>query len=144
MSIQRDNPYANSNFVVDVGRGELTGFCEVSLPDAGVEVIEYREGADKQSASRKLPGRVRYGNLVLRRGVTGATDLYEWWKAIREGGIDRRNVTIVLRNEAGDAVLTWRVRNAWPVRYGSSQLRGDGNEVVVETLELTHEGVELE
>ena len=144
MATKRDNPYGNFNFVVDLGGGETGGFSEVTLPEAAVDVIEYREGADKHSAVRKLPGRVRYGNLVLRRGVTGATDLYDWWRAVRDGGLDRRNVTVVLQNDAREPVLAWRVRNAWPVRYACSPLRGDGAEVVVETLELAHEGVELE
>ena len=70
-------PYRDFNFRVEIdGIGE-SQFSEVSIPEAEITVVEYREGADKSSATRKLPGRVRYGNLVLKRGVTGDLALWE-------------------------------------------------------------------
>jgi phage tail-like protein len=142
--VQRDNPYPNHNFSVDIGRGDNTWFSEVELPAGEVEVIEYREGADKTSAARKLPGRVRYGNAVLRRGISGRTELFEWWKAVRDGTIDRRTVVITLHDEQQQPVQRWVLRNAWPAKYEASDLNAKGNEVMVETLELAVEGIELE
>ncbi len=55
------------------------------MPDASIDVIEYREGTDAGSGSRKLPGRVRYGNVTLRRGVSSDLDLYRWFDEIRGG-----------------------------------------------------------
>ena len=57
---------------------------------AEAEVIEYREGADKLSSSRKLPGRVRYPNVTLRRGLTTSRDLWNWWLTVRDGTLQRR------------------------------------------------------
>ena len=144
MAVQRDNPYANFNFVVDAGLGEEIAFAEVELPGAEIETIEYREGADRTNASRKLPGRVRYGNLVLRRGVSGNLALWEWFKAAREGEIVRRDVTVTLLNEKREPVQQWRFRDAWPTKYDPSDLNAKGNEVVIELLELAVEAVELE
>jgi len=144
MPVQRDDPYSNFNFVVEVGGDVVAGFSEVHLPEGQLDVIEYREGGDKTSAARKLPGRVNYGNVVLERGVAGGTDLYDWFKAVRDGTFDRRDVAITLLDEARNPVARWKVSRAWPARYGFAPLRGLGHQTLVETLELAHEGFELE
>jgi phage tail-like protein len=144
VAVQRDNPYANYNFSVDIGLGDNTWFAEVEIPAGEIEVIEYREGADRTSATRKLPGRVSYGNVVLRRGISGRTELFEWWKAVRDGTIDRRNVVITLHDEQQNPVQRWLLRNAWPTKYDPSDLKAKGNEIALETLELAVEGLELD
>ena len=144
MPVRRDNPYANFNFVVELGGEEAGGFSEVDLPSGEIEVIEYREGADRVSSARKLPGRVTYPNVVLKRGVAGRLELFDWWKAVRDGSLDRRNVSITLLDEARNAVQRWVLRNAWPAKLDYSRLDARGNEVAIETLELAHEGFETE
>ena len=144
MPVRRDNPYANFNFVVELGGEEAGGFSEVDLPSGEIEVIEYREGADKVSAARKLPGRVKYPNVVLERGLAGRLELFDWWKAVRDGSLDRRNVTITLLDEARSPVQRWMLRNAWPTKLAYSRLDARANEVAIETLELAHEGFETE
>ena len=144
MAVQRDNPYTNFNFVVDIGAGEDLGFSEVDLPEGEIEVIEYREGSDPVSTARKLPGLAKYSNVVLKRGITGRMELFEWWKSVRDGTPDRRNVTITLLDEQRNPVQRWQLRNAWPAKLDYSRLQALGNEVAIETLELAHEGFELE
>ena len=144
MAVQRDNPYANYNFAVDIGGGAEIEFAVVEIPSAEIEAIEYREGGDRTSAARKLPGRVRYGNVVLRRGISGRLDLWEWFKAVRDGQPARRDVTITLLDEQRQPVQRWLLRGAWPVKYDPTDLNGKGNEVLIETLELAVEGIELE
>jgi len=144
VAVKRDNPYANYNFVVDLGQGDEAGFSEAELPEGAIEAIEYREGNDKVSSSRKLPGRVSYPNVVLKRGLAGGLELFDWWKSVRDGPPDRRNVTITLLDEQQTPVQRWRLRNAWPAKLQSVSLNALGNDVVIETLELAHEGFEIE
>ena len=144
MAVQRDNPYPNFNFTVDIGVGEELGFSEIDLPSGEIEVIEYREGGDRVNAARKLPGLAKYTNVTLRRGITGRTDLFEWWKTVRDGQVQRRDVTITLLDEQRQPVLRWLLRNAWPVKIEAPALNATGNEVAIETLELAHEGLEIE
>lgn len=144
MAVQRDNPYPNHNFAVDIGLGDNTWFSEVELPAAELDVIEYREGGDKTSAARKLPGRVRYGNAVLRRGISGRLELWEWFKAVRDGQLQRRDVAITLHDEQHNPVQRWLLRDAWPAKYESSDLNAKGNEVVIETIELAVESIDVE
>jgi phage tail-like protein len=150
MAVQRDHPYGNFNFLVDLGGGDTegsqAGFSEIVLPDAEISVIEYRNGGDKESGSIKLPGRQHYGNVILKRGVTGALNLYQWWNAIRNGDASaRRTVSIMLQNEdRGAIVMTWKLLRAWPAKYTGPHLLGKGNDVAIETLELAFERLELE
>jgi phage tail-like protein len=144
MPVRRDNPYANFNFVVEIDGVEAGSFSEVELPTGEIEVIEYREGTDTVSSARKLPGRVKYTNVVLERGISGRTELFQWWKSVRDGASDRRNIAIVLLDEARTPVQRWLLRNAWPTKLSYSRLDGLGNEIAIETLELAHEGFDTE
>jgi phage tail-like protein len=136
-------PYRNFNFQVEI-EGIEAGFAEVVVPDAEIEVVEYREGTDKVSSTRKLPGRVRYGDVVLRRGVTNALDLYAWFDAVRDGNLVRRDVTIVLLDAERAPVRRWRLSRAYPIKYTGPTLSAKGNEVVIEEVVLSCEGLEIE
>ena len=144
MAIQRDNPYPNFNFVVDIGLGDAIGFSEVDLPAGEIEVIEYREGNEVAPRARKLPGLTKYSNVTLKRGVTGNLELFEWWQAIVDGQLLRRKVVITLLDEQRQPVQRWVLRDAWPAKLDYSTLNALANEVVIETLELAHEGFEIE
>jgi phage tail-like protein len=150
MAVERENPYPEYNFLVSLGSDDpqavRAGFMEVCLPEIEVQVIEYRQGNERQSQSRKLPGRVTYGDLVLKRGVIGALDLYEWLVQVVNGDPNsRRNVQIQLLNEdRSEVVLTWKLRSAWPKKYQFSGLDAQGQSVVIETLTLAVESMEIE
>lgn len=145
MAVQRGDPYLNYNFVVDLGGGVPAAFAEVTLPTVRFDVIEYRNGADRVTHTRKLPGRAHYGNVVLRRGLIGDLSLYEWVRQVRDQGLlAARNVTVQLLGEDRQPVLAWRIFNAWPARYVGPTLAGKGNEVAIEELELACDRLELE
>lgn len=144
MPQRRDDPYPDFNFRLELEGLEVAGFSEVRLPEGRIESIAYREGTDTTSAARLLPGRVEYGRLVLRRGFAGDATLFQWWQEVLQGNLERRNVAVVLLDEQRQEVARWLLRRAWPAKWGGPELRGLGNEVVIETLELAHEGIELE
>jgi phage tail-like protein len=139
-----DEPYRNFNFRVDFGGVEL-GFEEVHLPAVRVEVVEYRTGVDKPLSTRKLPGREVTGNLVLRRGIDHDLALWTWFDRVRNGTPDRRDVLVSLLSTDHTAVVrSWKIHGAWPVAYESSELDAQGHDVVIETLELACERLEIE
>jgi phage tail-like protein len=137
-------PFRNFNFRVEIDGLPEVQFREVVIPATRIEVVEYREGGDPLSATRKLPGRFDTGNVVLRRGIDLDLALWQWFRATREGDLDRRNVSIVLLDAERREVRRWRVERAWPAAYAFSPLHGHGNEVVIETLELACERVDVE
>ena len=149
MAILRDVPYGNQHFRVDLGdggEGPAAGFSQVVLPDISIDVIEYRNGNDRESGTRKLPGRARYDNAILRRGIIGSLNLYEWINQVRNGDANAaRNVTIALLSEDLTAVVfTWRLLRAWPVKYTFGDLNAKGTDVAIEELVLAYERLEIE
>ncbi len=148
MAVVRDLPYGNQHFRVDLGAGPQAAvvFAEVVMPDISIDVIEYRTGAAKDSGVQKLPGLARYGNVTLRRGITGALDLYNWIDQVRSGNVNaRRTVTITLLSEdLSTVVLTWKLVRAWPVKYSFCSLDAKGSDVAIEELVLAHERLEME
>ena len=145
MAVQRDNPYPNHNFEVSIVgvTDDNLGFSEVELPSGEIKVLEYREGRDPTTV-RKLAGLVTYPNATLKRGINGYLELYNWWKSARDGNIQRADVSIKLLDEQHQEVMRWNLRRAWPVKIEAGPLNAQGNEVAIETLELAHEGFELE
>ena len=143
MPQRRDDPYLNFNFRLELDGLEVAGFRDAELPEARIEAVAYREGTDRTSAARLLPGRVEFGPVVLRRGFSGDPVLFEWWREVAEGNLARRNVVIILLDEQRQEVARWILRRAWPSKWVGPQLHALGNEVAIETLELAHEGIEL-
>lgn len=149
MAVLSDLPYGNQHFSVDFGDGAVgpaTNFSEVVLPDISIGVIEYRDGSDKQAATQKLPGLTRYDNAILRRGIIGSLNLYEWINQVRNGDQGfRRTVTInLLSEDLTQVVLTWKLFRAWPAKYSFGDLNAKGTDVAIEELVLTYERLEME
>lgn len=144
MAVQRDAPYPGFDFQVDFGDA-VAGFQEVTGLGADIGVIEYRNGNDRERVLRKLPGLRTFTPIVLRRGITGDLSIWEWFdSAGRTGEVQRRDVTIDLLNEAHEPVLSWRVSNAWVSSWSGPSLDASRNSVAIETIELTHEGLDLQ
>jgi phage tail-like protein len=144
MAGARRDPFKNYSFLVEIDGIASSAFKSVSGLAAEAEVIEYREGSDPISSSRKLPGRVRYPNVRLSRGLTKSRDLWDWWETVVNGTVERRDVAIVLLDDSRNAVLRWVLRDAWIARFEApADLDATGNEVAIETIELAHEGFRL-
>ena len=149
MATLRDVPYGNQHFRVDLGdgaEGPAAGFCQVVLPDISIDVIEYRNGNDRESGTHKLPGLARYDNVILRRGIIGSLNLYEWINQVRNGDASAaRTVTIALLSEDLTAVvLTWKLLRARPIKYSFGDLNAKGSDVAIEELVLAYERLEME
>ncbi|MGM0621101.1 MAG: phage tail protein [Bacteroidota bacterium] len=134
-------PLVKFHFQVEWG-GTKIGFTEVSGLDVESEVVEYREGANLEFSKIKMPGMQKFSNITLKRG-TFATDneYFNWWNTVKLNTIERRDITISLLNEEHEPVVTWKVKNAWPAKIQSTDLKADGNEVAIESMEIVHEGL---
>jgi phage tail-like protein len=136
-------PLAKFHFSVE-GVGERIGFTEVTGLDIQVEPIEYREGSAKEFSKIKMPGMPKYSNLTLKRGtVLADSDFYKWLTKVQALDVDRRDLTINLLNENHEPVMTWKVISSFPIKVQASDLKADGNEVAIETIEVAHEGLSL-
>ena len=150
MAVQREQPYHQFNFLVDLGTGSTEG------PDAGfqecgpigmeVSVVEYRNGNYKENDVRKLTGLCKCPDVTLKRGIIGSLTLYEWLNQIRNGDQQGlRTVTIQLQNEDHTAVvLTWRLLRARIIKHTSGPLNAQSSGVAIEEMVLAYERLEME
>lgn len=139
---QRTDPYRNYRFRVVIDGIQIASFSDASVPDISVDTVGYREGTDAPY-ERKLSGLVKYGNISLKKGLTDSLDLYNWHQQVVQKGAAgaRKNLSLILIDEAGDDKAQWDVVEAWPIKYDPSDFSAKGNDVMVETLELVHEGI---
>ena len=137
-------PLVKFHFQVEWG-GTKIGFTEVSGLDVESEVVEYRDGANREYSKLKMPGMQKYDNITLKRGTFKSDNEYfNWWNTVQLNTIERRDITISLLNEEHEPVVTWKVKNAWPTKVQSTDLKADGNEVAIESMELVHEGLSIQ
>lgn len=134
-------PIPKFHFQVEWGGSNLA-FTEVSGLDIETEVIEYRDGLSPEYNKIKMPGMRKFSNITLKRGTyKGDNQFYEWLNTTALNTIERRDLTISLLDETHSPVIVWKIKNAFPVKFQSTDLKADGNEVAIETLELAHEGL---
>ncbi|MBD8489276.1 phage tail protein [Echinicola sp. CAU 1574] len=139
-----DYPLAKFHFSVDWG-GTKIGFTEVSGLDVETEVIEYRDGAMPEYSKKKMPGMQKFANITMKRGTFKSDNEYfAWWNTVKLNTIERRDITIKLLDEEHNPVVVWKVKNAWPTKVQSTDLKGDGNETAIESIELVHEGLMIQ
>ena len=137
-------PLPNFHFLVEWG-GTRIGFTEVSGLSIENEVIEYREGNSPEYSKIKMPGMQKFGNITLRRGTFRSdNEFYQWFNTISLNTVERRDIIINLLNEEHEPVISWKVKNAWPVKVQSTDLKSDASEAALETLELAHEGLVIQ
>jgi phage tail-like protein len=139
-SPQRNDPYKAFNFLVEIDGIARAAFSEVSGLESETAVIEYRAGGE--NVVRKLPGLTKFGNIVLRRGVTQDAELWDWRKNVVDGNVDRRNGSIALLDDQRNEVVRWNFRSGWICKWEGPTFNAKANEVAIETIEIAHEGLE--
>lgn len=133
-------PLPKFHFKVEWG-GTQISFSEVSGLAMEIAVIEHREGSSPDQSPIKMPGLRKFSNITFKRGVKKAdNDFFNWINTAHLNTVERRDIVISLLNESHEPVTVWKVRNAWPCKYEVGALNACGNEVLIETLELAHDG----
>lgn len=137
----RKDPYRQFRFRVEIDGITQAGFSECAFADTTTDPVEYREGTDP-TVFRKLSGLTKYGNITLKWGITDSMDLYKWRQQVIDTGAEgaRKNMSIIMVDEAGADKARWDIVQAWPSKYDPPDFSAKGNEVAIETLEIVHEG----
>jgi len=134
----RVDPYRGFNFLVEIDGITQAGFQEVSGLDASTDAVDYREGTDPNHV-RKLTGLNKYSPIILKRGITDSDELWKWRQTVIDGKTERKNGSIVLRDETGAEKIRWNFSNGWPTKWTGPGFNATSTAVAVETLEITHE-----
>lgn len=139
------NPLVSFLFSLEI-EGKATGFfTEVSGLGSEHEIIENKlTDENGKPFIQKIPGRLKWQDLTLKRGVTENMDIWDWRKEVEDGDISdaRTNGSVVLFDQEGGEVARWNFERAWPVKVTGPQIKADSNEIAIEELVLTYEFIE--
>src|SRR5690242_13129532 len=95
----RKDPYVGYNFRLEIDSTSVAGFSECSGLTFDTDMVEYREGNEQRLSVRKLTGLRKFASISLKRGHTDNKDLWNWYKDILNGIVQRRNGAVVLQDE---------------------------------------------
>ncbi len=150
IEMRRRDPHLGLRFWIQLGQIEVAGFRECTGLEIKTETVDYNEGGLNNYAHR-LPVRVGYSNITLKRGMDFGLDLFNWYYAASLGMIKRQNISIVLYSNSvlrgendqlvREIVQRWDLQNAFPCRWSGPELNAERGAIAIETLEIAHEGL---
>lgn len=137
-------PVPKFHFQVKWDDAEIA-FQEVSGLDIETQPLEYRAGNNPVFSKVKMPGQIQSGSITMKKGVFAKDNaIFDWIAEIKMNTITRKAITISLLDEGGAPTMVWKVKNAFPVKVTGTDLKAEGNEVAVESIEIAHEGFAIE
>lgn len=141
---ERIDPYRGFNFKVQIDNTDVAAFSEASGLTFDVDPVEYREGTDLPLHVRKLTGLRKFANIALKRGFTDNRELWDWYKAVLNGTVERRDGAVILLDEDRNEVLRWNFEGGWICKWEGPSMNATANDVAIESIEICVERVELE
>jgi phage tail-like protein len=140
MPYKEDPPAPAVWFELDI-QGKAVGyFTEVTGLSAEVETLTYSEGGMNEF-QHKLPTRVKYPNLVLKRGMTTKADLQRWFQKSHVQA-ERTTISLTMLDQEGETIRTWSFANAFPIKWTGPNFNAAQGQLAVEQIEIAHEGLE--
>ena len=130
--------YYKVEFSISTTKNDVR-FQAVSGLSVEYDVEEYKEGGENRF-THKLPGRTKYADLVLKRGMLTDSEVTKWClAAFRDRDFKPADISVILMNEKGEPLRTWNVAHAIPKKWSVTDLNANDNAVVIETLELIYQ-----
>jgi phage tail-like protein len=119
---------------------EVVQFQEVSGLNIEAQMIEYRHGDNPEFSTIKMPGLKKVGNVTMKKGVFKADNkFWLWLQEIKLNTIKRKVITISLLDETNSPTMTWTLNNAWPTKIAGTDLKSNGNDVAVDSIDIAFE-----
>lgn len=137
---KKNIPVGNYNFSIEIDGINEASFARVSGMGAEIQVEDVDEGGMNYS-THKIPVKVKYNNITLEKGITKSKELLNWFSQACEGVIKKRDFSIILSNNGGDTMRRWNFTQGYPVRWESDALDAQGNNILLERIELCYEGM---
>lgn len=144
---QRDakDPLVGFHYAVEV-QGVVTGFfTECSGLGSEHEIVDHKVVDPKgKEIIQKIPGRMKWENISLKRGITDNMDIWKWRKQVEDGKVNeaRKNGSIVMYDQSLTEVARWNFERGWPSKVTGPQLKSTSNEIGIEDMTIVHEGLE--
>ena len=131
------DPLIGFHFMLDL-EGVATGyFTEINGMGSENEIVDH----GTYDLTQKIPGRLKWGDITLKRGVTSTLDIWKWRKMVEDGKVEdaRTNGSIIMLDQELKPVARWDFINAWPSKISGPQLQSDSTNYGLEELTIVHE-----
>lgn len=139
-----EDPLLGFNFGLEF-QGAIAGyFTECNGIGSENEVIDHKIVDDSgREITKKIPGRLKWGDVTLKRGITDDMEIWDWREDVVKGNMDsaRKNGSVVMMDRTYAVVARWNFENGWPSKVSGPALKSDSNEFGVEELVIVHEGI---
>ena len=143
-SSQEEDPLLGFNFILEID-GALGGyFTEVSGVGSEHEIVEHKVVDNNgHEVVRKIPGRLKWTDVSLKRGMTSDLQVWQWRETLVKGDVKgaRKAVTITMLDRAYTPVAKWHFTNAWPSKVSGPTFKADDNSFGLEEITIVHEGM---
>jgi len=140
------NRVTAATFLFEVDGVEIGRFTEVSGLEVEVEVEELEEGGEN-SFVHKLPGRMKWPNIMLKRGITQNDSLLTWLSkssgeqfSASGNKLSRSTAAITLLGPSAARLRSWEFTGAFPVKWSGPTFAAASNDMAMEELEIAHHG----
>ena len=136
---EHDLEHLGSQFALELDGVEMARFTACAGLTVTTEVVEYQDASSGKPIIRKRPGRTKYEDIVLKRGLSASKAITDWHKKVLDGSVERQNGSIVIYDAAGTEVDRWNFENGWPSKWSASDLDAGSDDVMIEELTIAHE-----
>jgi phage tail-like protein len=139
------DPLVGFHFALKFGDKIAGFFTECSGIGSETEVIEHKVVSNGKEIVMKIPGRLKWENIVLKRGITDNMDIWKWRAQVERGEMveaRRQGEIVMLDSRAEKPVARWEFTRAWPSKVTGPQPKADSNEIGIEELTITHEYIQ--
>lgn len=145
MPVRDTDPAIGFHFALEV-QGKVTGyFTEISGLGSETEVIDHKVVTEKgQEVVQKLPGRLKWQDITLKRGVTKDMQIWQWRKMVEDGDVEgaRSNGSIIMFDQTLSPIAQWNFERGWPAKVSGPQLQSDSNNFALEEMTIVYEYIE--
>jgi phage tail-like protein len=135
------DPLLQGNVLLDIdGVGVVANFTSVSGVSSEIEIVDnpYVDSQGKIQIA-KLPGKPKTPTITLKRGLTGATEMWTWHSNVMAGQPDRRDGSVILMNTMGEEVLRYNFTSAMVSKISLSEGGATASGVQIEEATLACE-----
>jgi phage tail-like protein len=140
MAAPFDQEHLGSQFALELEGIELARFTGCTGLSINTEVVEYQDTlANGNPVIRKRPGRTKYEDIVLKRGLSADKAITDWHQKVVDGTVERANGSIVVYDSTGAEVDRWNFESGWPSKWSGGDLSADTDDVMIEELTISHE-----
>ena len=130
----------SNKFKIEIAGRDVGSCTAFEGIESETEVVIFDNGDDM--FTRKRPGRTNFKNLVLKRGYINTDELWDWYKAVIDGKVERSSGSIISLADDGSEISRYNFHGAWPCRWKGFVFDASKRGTLFEEIEIAVEKVE--